>query len=176
MVVKMNKKVIIGILIAILIVIGVVVVYKVIEKSVTNRENFKYTVDNISSTPVDTVNNENLIYEKTITPNENFVSKEEDKVFYTIKIYQNNNEIRVVSSSNSSFSKDISYVIENNNKITENDINIEWQTIMGDTNFTEKNQIAVAVISIYSNGEIISQRKVNFISKAVDIVVDTINK
>ena len=47
---------------------------------------------------------------------------------------------------------------------------------MGDTNFTEKNQIAVAVISIYSNGEIISQRKVNFISKAVDIVVDTINK
>ena len=42
--------------------------------------------------------------------------------------------------------------------------------------FTEKNQIAVAVISIYSNGEIISQRKVNFISKAVDIVVDTINK
>ena len=176
MIVKMNKKVIIGILIAILIVIGVVVVYKVIEKSFTNRENFKYTVDNISSTPVDTVNNENLIYEKTISPNENFVSKEEDKVFYTIKIYQNNNEIRVVSSSNSSFSKDISYVIENNNKITENDINIEWQTIMGDTNFTEENQIAVAVISIYSNGEIISQRKVNFISKAVDIVVDTINK
>lgn len=40
MVVKMNKKVIIGILIAILIVIGVVVVYKVIEKSVTDREDF----------------------------------------------------------------------------------------------------------------------------------------
>ena len=47
---------------------------------------------------------------------------------------------------------------------------------MGDTNFTEENQIAVAVISIYSNGEMISQRKVNFISKAVDIVVDTISK
>lgn len=34
--------------------------------------------------------NENLIYENTISPNENFVEKEEDKVFYTIKIYQNN--------------------------------------------------------------------------------------
>lgn len=171
-----NKKVIIGILIVLIIAIGLVVVYKVIEKSVTNRENFKYTVDNISSNPVDTVNNENLIYENTISPNEKFVEKEEDKVFYTIKIYQNNNEVRVVSSSNSAFAKDISYKIESNNEITKNDINIEWQTIMGDTNFTEENQIAVAVISIYSNGEMISQRKVNFISKAVDIVVDTINK
>lgn len=107
---------------------------------------------------------------------QNGSKNEQNKVFYTIKIYQNNNEIRVVSSSNSSFSKDISYVIENNNEITENDINVEWQTIMGDTNFTEENQIAVAVISIYSNGEMISQRKVNFISKVVDIVVDTINK
>ena len=71
-----NKKVIIGILIVLIIVIGLVVVYKVIEKSVTNRENFKYTVDNISSNPVDTVNNENLIYENTISPNEKFVEKE----------------------------------------------------------------------------------------------------
>lgn len=53
-----NKKIIIGILSAFIIVIGIVVAYKLIEKSVTNRENFKYTVDNISSTPVDTVNNE----------------------------------------------------------------------------------------------------------------------
>lgn len=166
-----NKKVIIGILIVLIIVIGLVVVYKVIEKSVTNRENFKYTVDNISSNPVDTVNNENLIYENTISPNEKFVEKEEDKVFYTIKIYQNNNKVRVVSSSNSAFAKDISYEIESNNEITKNDINIEWQTIMGDTNFTEENQIAVAVISIYSNGEMISQRKVNFISKAVVLLL-----
>lgn len=119
---------------------------------------------------------ENLIYENTISPNENFVEKAEDKVFYTIKIYQNGNDIRVVSSSNSSFTKEISYEIESNNEITKNDVNVEWQTIMGDTNFTEENQIAVAVISISSNGEIISQRKVNFISKAVDIIVDTINK
>ena len=52
-----NKKVIIGILIAVLIiVIGIVVVYKVIEKSVTDREDFKFTVENISSNPVDTTN------------------------------------------------------------------------------------------------------------------------
>ena len=46
---------------------------------------------------------------------------------------------------------------------------------MGDTNFTIDNQITTAVISIYSNGNIISKRKINFISKAMDIIVDTIN-
>ena len=52
-----NKKVIIGSLIAVLIiVIGIVVVYKVVEKSVTDREDFKFTVENISSNPVDTTN------------------------------------------------------------------------------------------------------------------------
>lgn len=49
--------------------------------------------------------NENLIYENTISPNENFVQKEENKVFYTIKIYQNGNDIKVVSSSNISFDR-----------------------------------------------------------------------
>ncbi len=58
-----NKKIIIGILIAVLLIISVVVVYKVIEKSVTNRADFNFKVDNNSSIPVDTVNNK----EKEIT-------------------------------------------------------------------------------------------------------------
>lgn len=54
-----NKKIIIGILIIVLIIIiGIVVAYKLIENSVTNREDFKFNVENISSTPVNTVNNE----------------------------------------------------------------------------------------------------------------------
>lgn len=50
-----NKKVIIEILIAVLIVIGVVVAYKIIEKSVTNREDFKFKVESIDSNLVNTV-------------------------------------------------------------------------------------------------------------------------
>jgi len=53
-----NKKVIIGILLVLIIIIGIVIAYKIIEKSVTNRENFDFTVENITSNPVDTVNHE----------------------------------------------------------------------------------------------------------------------
>ena len=44
-----NKKIIIAILIVLIVVIGIVVVYKVIENSVTNRADFNFTVENISS-------------------------------------------------------------------------------------------------------------------------------
>lgn len=54
-----NKKVIIGILIVVLIIVIGVVAYKLIENSVTNRENFNFKVENINSNPVDTVNHEN---------------------------------------------------------------------------------------------------------------------
>ena len=47
-----NKKVIIGILLVLIIIIGIVIAYKIIEKSVTNRENFDFTVENITSNPV----------------------------------------------------------------------------------------------------------------------------
>ncbi len=56
---KKNKNIILGILIVLLIiVIGIVVAYKLIENSITNRENFKFNVENISSTPVNTVNDD----------------------------------------------------------------------------------------------------------------------
>lgn len=52
-----NKKIIIGILIAVLVVISAVVVYKIIEKSVTDRADFNFTVENIYSDPVNTISN-----------------------------------------------------------------------------------------------------------------------
>lgn len=53
-----NKKIIIAILIVLIIAIGIVVAYKVIENSVTNREDFNFTVENISPIHVNTIDYE----------------------------------------------------------------------------------------------------------------------
>ena len=53
-----NKKIIIAILIVLIIAIGIVFAYKVIENSVTNREDFNFTVENISPSPVNTIDYE----------------------------------------------------------------------------------------------------------------------
>ena len=82
--IKMNKKIIIGILIAVLIVIGLAVVYKVIEKSVTDRANFSHTVKNIDSTPVETESNQ-VTWEGITADgvNEEFLFKNVDKELLT---------------------------------------------------------------------------------------------
>ena len=99
-----NKKIIIGILIVLIIIIGIVVTYKVIENSITDRANFNFTVENISPSPVETVNNqEGKNYNKEIDniklelniPNEwNYeeISQNEENDFYkyALKLYKNN--------------------------------------------------------------------------------------
>ena len=99
-----NKKIIIGILIVLIIIIGIVVTYKVIENSITDRANFNFTVENISPSPVETVNNqEGKNYNKEIDniklelniPNEwNYeeISQNEENNFYkyALKLYKNN--------------------------------------------------------------------------------------
>lgn len=66
--------------------------------------------------------------------------------------------------------------IKYNQELTKNDIKIKWTTLMGDTNYTEENQIAIAVVTLSHNGEIFSQRKISFVSNAIDIILDSINQ
>lgn len=155
----MKKNIIIYLMIIVFAIIGVYIFYSKINKK-------DYNVINKDS---------KLIYENTISPNGDYVDLEKDKVFYTIKIYQNNNNnIIVKSSSNSEFDKDIQYELEYDKEISGTDINVEWTTLMGDKNYTKENQIAIAIVTISSDDKIFSQRKINFVSKAIDIIVDII--
>ena len=110
-----NKKVVIGILIAVLIiVIGIVVAYKLIENSVTNRENFKFNVENISSNPVATENldeNKYSFFGKVIESGTNYIIVEPNE----------NEEIRKLSDKidiDLGENNDALYEIGTNVKIT----------------------------------------------------------
>ena len=99
-----SKKIIIGILIVLVIVMGIVVAYKVIENSVTSREDFNFIVQNVSSSLVETVDNQkdgknyykeidNIKLELNI-PNEwNYEeilpNEENDFYKYALKLYKN---------------------------------------------------------------------------------------
>lgn len=106
-----NKKVIIGILIAVLIIIiGIVVAYKLIENNVTNRADFKFTVDNSNSNTVDTVNHEQIeksFFGKVIESNASYIivepneDEEEKKIADKISIGlgENNDALYMVGTN-----------------------------------------------------------------------------
>ena len=110
--------------------------------------------------------------------NKEYVTSDEDIVNYTIQIYQNtkNYDIIVNADSNSGFFEKTQYVLDYDKPISKSDVNIEWTTLMGNPKYTEKDQLAVANVSISSNNDVFSKRKINFFSKGIEIIVDTINQ
>ncbi|KHD16152.1 hypothetical protein AB2T96_00900 [Clostridium butyricum] len=125
---------------------------------------------------VDTTINE-LVYEETLSPNKKYVQSEKDIVNYTIQIHQNkNNDIIVNADSNSDFFNKIQYILEYDKPISKTDVMIQWTTLMGNTEPTKENQLVNANISISSDGNIFNERKINFISNEVKLIIDTLNK
>lgn len=131
--------------------------------------------DNSDSSIIDT-SNEKLVYEETISPNKDYVTSSEDVVNYEVQIFQDKeNNIIVNADSNSKLFDKIQYVVNYDKPITKDDIKVKWTTFMGNTEHKKDDQLAVADISIYSNEEVFSQRKINFVNKGMEIVVDAIN-
>lgn len=118
-----------------------------------------------------------LIYESSVSPNEEYVTRKEDTVFYEVRIYQKkDNSIVVCASSNSAFFDELQYVLDYDKKISQSDITVLWTTLMGNPKATEEDQIAVADVSIFSENQIISERKINFFNKGIDIITDSLKK
>lgn len=118
-----------------------------------------------------------LIYEETVSPNKEYVESEEDVVNYSIEVYQDEDyKVLVNAKSNSEFFEPLQYELEYDQEITESDIAIEWTTLIGNSKATEHDQLAIAYVSISENGQVFSERKISFGNKAIEIIIDTINK
>lgn len=116
-----------------------------------------------------------LIYESTFCPNEQYVQREENKIYNTVRIYQaDGNRVIVSATSNSLFFDGVQYEYECEEKLTADDIGVRWLTIMGSEIAVEDDQLVVAEVTLSVNGEIQSKRKINFATKAIEIISDFI--
>ena len=71
--------------------------------------------------------------------------------------------------------EDQSYTIDYDKQIEKDDVKVTWTTFMGNPEATEDDQLVVADIAISSNGEVFSERKVNFAKGVLEIIVDVID-
>lgn len=116
---------------------------------------------------------EKVIFKSTISPNEEYVSSEDEVVNQTIKISQNKEgEIFVEASSNSAFFEKMSYSVEYYKEINEKDVEVKWLTLMGSDKATKEDQLCVADIIIKDGADVVSERKVNFAKKAIETIVE----
>lgn len=112
---------------------------------------------------------------QTVYPNPE--ASGEDRVYYTIDVYQDTDHtILVQADSNFQLFEKTQYTIAYDQAITKSDVSIKWTTLMGSTQPSQDDELAIADISLSHNGTVFSEKKINFVTKAIDIVVDTIDQ
>lgn len=112
---------------------------------------------------------------QTVYPNPE--TSGDDRVYYTIDVYQDTDHtILVQADSNFQLFEKTQYTVAYDQAITKSDVSIKWTTLMGSTEASQYDELAIADISLSHNGTVFSEKKINFVTKAIDIVVDTIDQ
>lgn len=118
-----------------------------------------------------------LIDSQTVYPNPQDTADKEDRVYYTVEVYQDkDNTILVQANSNFKLFEKTQYTVDFDQALTKSDVSIKWTTLMGSTEATQDDELAIADISLSHGGTVFSEKKINFVTKAIDIVVDGIEK
>lgn len=118
-----------------------------------------------------------LIDSQTVYPNPQDTADKEDRVYYTVEVYQDkDNTILVQADSNFKLFEKTQYTVDFDQVLTKADVSIRWTTLMGSTEATQDDELAIADISLSHSGTVFSEKKINFVTKAIDIVVDGIEK
>ncbi len=112
---------------------------------------------------------------QTVYPNPE--ASGDDRVYYTVDVYQDTDHtILVQADSNFKLFEKTQYTIAYDQAITKSDVSIKWTTLMGSTQPSQDDELAIADISLSHDGTVFSEKKINFVTKAIDIVVDTIDQ
>ena len=82
--------------------------------------------------------------------------------------------ITVSADSNSLLFEASDYSVPFDQELLESDVHIKWMTLSGSTEETEENQWGLADVTISQNGEVVSQKRVSFVSKGVQAITDVI--
>lgn len=122
-----------------------------------------------------TTSAETVIFEETVSPNEKYVSSEADAVYYTVRVTQATPDTATVSTeSNSGFFEPVSYEVACDGELSADDVSVGWTTLMGGTEPSEDDQIAVAEVTVRTSDGSVDERKISFVTGALEMVAEAI--
>ena len=114
-----------------------------------------------------------VIFEETVSPNEKYVNSEADVVYYTVRVTQAAPGTATVSAeSNSGFFEPVSYEVACDGELSASDVSVKWTTLMGGTEPSEDDQIAIAVVSVRTGDGGTNERKISFVTRALEMAAE----
>ena len=115
------------------------------------------------------------VFEETISPNEDYVDSESDIVRYTVRVTQGSpDEATVSAESNSAFFTPVSYEVACEGTLSASDVSVRWTTLMGSTEASEDDELAVAVVRVRTADGDTDERKINFVNGGLEMVAEAV--
>lgn len=116
-----------------------------------------------------------VVFEETSSPNEEYAASEEDVIRDAVRVTQDGSGTATVSTeSNSAFFDPVSYEVECGGDLEPGDVSVEWTTVMGGTEPSEDDQLAVAEVSVRTSEGDVDVRKINFVNGALEIISESV--
>lgn len=116
-----------------------------------------------------------VVFEETVSPNEDYASSEEDVVYDTVRVTQDGSGTATVAAeSNSAFFDPVSYEVECGGDLEPGDVSVEWTTLMGGIEPSEDDQLAVAEVSVRTSEGDVDVRKIDFVNGALEIISESV--
>lgn len=132
------------------------------------------SISGCTSKDVVNENKNDLIYQESISPNEQYVDNQEDVVRYTVEVYQENDEtLSIHAKSNSKFFEPLDYEFYIDKSFSKDDITVAWTTLMGSSEASKENQLCIATVNVKGTDEAI---KINFINRGIELIEDALAK
>ena len=114
------------------------------------------SISGCASKDVVNENKNNLIFQESISPNEQYVDNQEDVVHYTVEVYQENDDtLSIHAKSNSKLFEPLDYEFYIDKSFSKDDITVEWTTLMGSAEATKENQLCIAMVKVKGTNEAI---------------------
>ena len=66
----------------------------------------------------------------------------------------------------------MSYEVTCDGELSADDVSVEWTTLMGNSEPSENDQIAVAKVSVRTGGGTTDERKISFVTGALEMVAE----
>lgn len=111
-----------------------------------------------------------------IAVNSNQLLIESEEGYNSVEVYQQKKQLIINARSELDIFDGAQFVVKTHKKLNSSDVEIIWTTIGGGTEKTENNERIIVEIKIKESGDIIFDKKINFLRKAFDAVEEVLER
>lgn len=96
--------------------------------------------------------------------------------FHSVEVYRQKQGLVINAKSEAAFFDGAQFLVNTEQPLSAEAVKVVWMTVGGGTKKTADNDLIIAEITVRENDTVLFDKKVNFMKKGIEAVVDVLDK